>query len=189
MSRRWSTRAKKETSAAPIVGSANGSSVILRCPYTKSCASSTKVSWRRNGKEVSERRNYEGRDTVIWIRTTKKKRSGVGELIFYPLRAADEGIYACRISNSIGTVDHNITVRTDGTEVVSRPRIQEGMSGSHSVPIGSSLTLECNLTVPHPSLVLWYHHYQKSGSWKDENGKYYARVVQDSRELPHSASE
>ena len=108
------------------------------------------VDWRRNGKEVSERRNYEGRDTVIWIRTTKKKRSGVGELIFYPLRAADEGIYACRISNSIGTVDHNITVCTDGTEIVSRPRIQEGMSGSHSVPIGSSLTLKCNLTV------LWY---------------------------------
>ena len=26
--------------------------------------------------------------------------------------------------------------------------------------------------------VLWYHHYQKNDSWKDENGKYYVRVVQ-----------
>ena len=26
--------------------------------------------------------------------------------------------------------------------------------------------------------VLWYHHYQKNGSWEDEKGNYYVRVVQ-----------
>ena len=84
------------------------SSLELRCPYKKSCASSTNVSWSRSGKEVRtcvrirtsygsrlafgkvltlstgnyldkvrEKENRSGKGAAIWIRTKKKKRSGV----------------------------------------------------------------------------------------------------------------
>jgi len=161
-----------------------GTSVTLRCPYKKSCASSTNVSWSRSGKEVREKENHSGKGAAIWIRTKKKKRSGVGELIISSLREEDEGTYTCLVTNSRGSIRHNITVRAESRVVAGRPQIQVNMPGTHSVLVGSSLTLKCLLTVPAPSMVLWYHHYQKNGSWEDEKGNYYVRVVQDSRELP-----
>jgi len=160
-----------------------GTSVTLRCPYKKSCAGSTNISWSRSGKEVREKEDH-GKGAAVWIRTKKKKRSGVGELIISSLREADEGTYTCLITNSKGSIGHNIVVRAENRVVAGRPQIQVNMPGTHSVLVGSSLTLKCLLTVPAPSMVLWYHHYQKNGSWEDENGNYYVRVLQDSRELP-----
>jgi len=165
-----------------LVAGGLGTSVTLKCPYKKSCSSTTKVTWSREGREVREREDGDG--VAIWIRTKKKKNSGVGELIISSLRAADEGVYTCLISNHVGSIRHNITVRAENRVVAGRPQIQVNMPGSHSVLIGSSLDLKCLLTVPAPSLVLWYHHFQKNGSWEDEAGNYHVRVVQDSRQLP-----
>ena len=94
---------------------------------------------------MRERRNQEGKGTDIWIRTKKKKKSGVrfkilyfiylrkhatkatlqvGELIISSLRAADEGVYTCTISNSKGSIEHNTTVRAEARVVAGQPQIQ-----------------------------------------------------------------
>ena len=48
----------------------------------------------------------------------------VGELIISSLREADEGTYTCLITNSKGSICHNITVRAESRVVAGRPQIQ-----------------------------------------------------------------
>ena len=86
-----------------------------------------------------------GKGAAIWIRTKKKKRSGVklisvsiwfksdtfqvGELIISSLREADEGTYTCLITNSKGSIGHNIVVRAENRVVAGRPQIQVQWGG------------------------------------------------------------
>ena len=56
--------------------------------------------------------------------TVEKKTSQVGELIISSLREEDEGTYTCLVTNSRGSIGHNITVRAESRVVAGRPQIQ-----------------------------------------------------------------
>ena len=55
--------------------------------------------------------------------------SQVGELIISSLREADEGTYTCLITNSKGSIGHNIVVRAENRVVAGRPQIQVQWGG------------------------------------------------------------
>jgi hypothetical protein len=119
------------------------------------------VRWSRAGQRVLDRGAESGRSVVV-LRHRKKK--GINELIISDLRAEDEGVYTCTVSNSVGSVSHNITVRAERRVVAGPPEIQVNMPGNHSVTVGTNLTLQCRLTVPESSSVRWYRHFQVRGS-------------------------
>ena len=53
-----------------------------------------------------------------------EKTPQVGELIISSLREEDEGTYTCLVTNSRGSIRHNITVRAESRVVAGRPQIQ-----------------------------------------------------------------
>ena len=123
-----------------------------------------------------------GKRSGVWLRNNQENKKG--ELIISDLREEDEGVYTCRVANSLGAVTYNVSLRTEWRVVASRPEIQVMMPGNHSVLVGEDVTLECRLTVPDVSRVTWFKHYQVDGKWLDTQGGYYKRTLQDSEDLP-----
>ncbi|XP_076112262.1 hemicentin-1-like isoform X2 [Mytilus galloprovincialis] len=130
----------------PQYSANKGSDITLQCSYTANPAA-TMVRWERaNGNTVVE----------IGDTTNNNKYGGSTvsspSLIIYNAEESDEGVYKCKVTNSVGT---GISTTTN-LDVVGNIPIVTVPTSAYTVNVDGSITLACQVTAdPTHTQVYW----------------------------------